>query len=94
MESTGVQMHTLFIILACFAGVFAFAFFLAGMLALNATEPASNWREFLETISLSAQVRRVRQRWRTQSETRTLIYVGMVSLAALVLFTFLAFRTY
>ena len=87
-------MHTLFIILGCFAGVFAFAFLLAGILALGATEPSRNWREFLEKTSLSAQVRRALRRWRTQGETRTLIYVGMVSLAALVLFTFLAFRTF
>jgi hypothetical protein len=93
-------MRPLFIILACFAGVFTFAFLLAGILGLQDTQPPKDGRGFTLRLfdaivlgGLGSVVLGFQKNWHTQREARAMIYAGLVALAALLLFGCLAVRS-
>jgi hypothetical protein len=88
-------MHTLWIILACFSGVFAFAFLLAGVQGMQEEnpEPPKDVSEKISHIvdatifgSLGSMLRGVAKNCSKQLNERHLIYAGLISLAAFMVF--------
>lgn len=90
-------MHTLWTIFACFSGIFAFAFLLAGVQGMQDEEPPRN-RSKLILLScditgvgaLGEALRGAVKNWSKQPDERRLIYAGLFSLAAFVVFVCLA----
>ena len=93
-------MHTVWIILACFAGIFSFAFLTAGTLGLQDT-PAPKSRpgalfQLLDGIvfgSIGSILRGFVMNWSTHRDERRLVYTGLICLAALIVFGGLASLT-
>jgi hypothetical protein len=93
-------MHALFIILACFAGVFAFAFLLAGILGLQDTTPPKDRTDatfqFADAVvfsGIASVLRGFEKNWSTRREERRLFCGGLVCLAAFIVFACLAVST-
>ena len=93
-------MHTLWIILSCFAGVFAFAFLLAGILSFQDTTPPKDradaaFQFFDATVlgGIASIVRGFEKNWGTHTEERRLFYAGLGCLGAFILFMYLAAST-
>jgi hypothetical protein len=93
-------MNILWIILACFSGMFAFAFLLAGIAGLQDTTPPKSRAgavfQFLDAIVLSGMasvIRGFRKNWSARTEERWLVFAGLTSLAASILFLCLAVYT-
>lgn len=93
------QMHTLWIILVCFSGVFAFAFLLAGVQGMQEEnpEPPKDVSEKISHIvdatifgALGSMLGGVEKNWSKQPNERKLVYAGSICLVAFVLFVFLA----
>jgi hypothetical protein len=90
-------MHALFVVLACFAGIFAFAFLLAGILNLQDFDRETNRTETIFQVidalvlgSIGTAVRAILRNWSARDEARRLIYTGLVSLILFFLFVGLA----
>lgn len=92
-------MHTLWIILACFSGVFAFAFLLAGVQGMQEENPEPP-KDVSEKISHvlgaiifgvlgsmpGSMLRGIAKNWNKQPNERRLVYAGLLCLAAFVVF--------
>lgn len=94
------HMHTLWIILACFAGVFAFAFLLAGMLGLQDTTPPKDRGDaafrFVDATlfgGIGSIIRGFDKNWATSKEERRLFCAGVGCLGFFILFACLAVFT-
>jgi len=93
-------MHTLWIILSCFAGVFTFAFLLAGILGLQDTTPPKDRKDaalqFVDAIvfsGIASFLRGFEKNWSTRTDERRLFCAGLVCFAVFILFICLAVST-
>jgi len=79
-------MHTLFIILACFAGVFAFAFLSAASVGLQDTDSPRTRRDVVFQLidatifgAIGSIIRGFGRNRSTQADARRLLYAGLAS---------------
>jgi hypothetical protein len=95
-------MHSLWVILSCFAGMFAFAFLLAGVLScadLDGLESTDKERRMLFLFdalffgSLGFLTSGIARNWAKFRDARRMVYTGLIFLVALVVFVSLALRT-
>ena len=96
-------MHSLWIILACFAGMFAFGFLLAGVLGCqnfgkgdSGTNLKQNLRRCVDVtlfFGLGTVTSGLVENWSKERDARRMVYVGLLSLAALAVFGYLVNRT-
>jgi hypothetical protein len=100
--SSGVSLY-LWIALSCLAGTFAIGFLAAGMLGFADLErlgsPASRTDKVFQAVdgllfgSLGFLVSGIFENWSKERDARRMIYSGLISLAALVFFGYLAVHT-
>lgn len=90
-------MHTLWIILACFSGVFAFAYLLAGIMGMQDDEPPNNRSKLIllscditGVSALGEALRGAAKNWSTRPDEHRLVYAGLLCLAASMVFVCLA----
>jgi membrane protease YdiL (CAAX protease family) len=93
-------MHTLWFILACFSGAFAFAFLLAGILGLQDITPPNDRAEtvfqFIDVTvfgGIASVARGFDKNWSTRTKERRLFCTGLGWLGAFILFQYLASST-
>jgi hypothetical protein len=92
-------MHAFWVILACLAGTFTFGFLLAGLLScadldgLESTNREKGFRILIDAVffaSLGFLTSGVVKNWSKHRDARLMVYAGLISLAALVVFVGLA----
>ena len=95
-------MHALCLILSCFAGMFAFGFLLAGVLScadFDSLDSVNREKRILLLFdavffgSIGFLTSGIARNWTKQKDARRLVYAGLVSLAALIVFVGLTLRT-
>lgn len=95
-------MHALWIILSCFAGMFAFGLLLSGVLScvdFDSLESRNNEKQILFLLdavflaSLGFLTSGVARNWTKQKDARRMVYAGLITLGALVIFVGLAHAT-
>jgi uncharacterized PurR-regulated membrane protein YhhQ (DUF165 family) len=95
-------MHALWLVLSCFTGVFGFGILLAGVLScadfdsLESTNKEKRMFLLFDAVffgSLGFLTSGIARNWTKQRDARRMVYAGLVSLAALVVFAGLALHT-
>lgn len=76
-------MGDLLTVVACFAGVFAYSFILAGLAALQDEEPPADWRaiawlgDLAATGGIVSILRAVARNWNSRPGDRRLLVIGV-----------------
>jgi hypothetical protein len=90
-------MHSLWIVLTCFAGLLAFGFLLAGLLGFldfeRLNSPGNRIPGLVDALLLGGagfMVSSVAKNWSHGKEARRMIYTGLVALVILLVFGYLA----
>jgi len=96
-------MHAIWIILTCFAAIFAFGFLLAGILGCadldrldRPSEPGGQLSRLFDAIVLGGigfLLSGLASNWKKRPEERRMVYAGLASLAAVVAFGYLVICT-
>jgi uncharacterized PurR-regulated membrane protein YhhQ (DUF165 family) len=88
-------MHALWVILACLAGTFTFGFLLTGFLScadldgLESTNRENGFRILSDAVffgSFGFLTSGIAKNWSKHRDARRMVYTGLISLAALVIF--------